>query len=105
MLECDQSTTLARTRMIYGPVTLKGLNEGTRDMSKYKWSYKKFVRILEGFLLLRGLHSDSDITMKLCVEAALCHNRNLSNTIVRHLFYSVNKSAAQYSKFVDKLAV
>lgn len=25
---------------ILGPVTLKGLNEGTRDMSGYKWSYK-----------------------------------------------------------------
>ncbi|XP_050937298.1 beta-galactosidase-like [Cucumis melo] len=25
---------------VLGPVTLKGLNEGTRDMSKYKWSYK-----------------------------------------------------------------
>ncbi|XP_022147715.1 beta-galactosidase-like isoform X2 [Momordica charantia] len=25
---------------ILGPITLKGLNEGTRDMSGYKWSYK-----------------------------------------------------------------
>uniref|UniRef100_A0A9I9EJ42 Uncharacterized protein n=1 Tax=Cucumis melo TaxID=3656 RepID=A0A9I9EJ42_CUCME len=34
-----------------------------------------------------------------------CHNRNLSNTIVRHLFCSVNKSAVQYSKSTDKLAI
>lgn len=25
---------------VLGPVTLKGLNEGTRDLSKQKWSYK-----------------------------------------------------------------
>lgn len=25
---------------VLGPVTLKGLNEGTRDMSGYRWSYK-----------------------------------------------------------------
>ncbi|XP_050937297.1 beta-galactosidase isoform X1 [Cucumis melo] len=29
---------------VLGPVTLKGLNEGTRDMSKYKWSYKVGLR-------------------------------------------------------------
>ena len=25
---------------VLGPVTLKGLNEGTRDLTKQKWSYK-----------------------------------------------------------------
>lgn len=25
---------------VLGPVTLKGLNEGTRDISKQKWTYK-----------------------------------------------------------------
>jgi len=25
---------------VLGPVTLKGLNEGTRDLSRQKWSYK-----------------------------------------------------------------
>lgn len=25
---------------VLGPVTLKGLNEGSRDLSKQKWSYK-----------------------------------------------------------------
>ena len=25
---------------VLGPVTLKGVNEGTRDLSKQKWSYK-----------------------------------------------------------------
>ncbi|KAA0048746.1 uncharacterized protein E6C27_scaffold43G00480 [Cucumis melo var. makuwa] len=33
-----------------------------------------------------------------------CHNRNPSNTIVPHLFYSVNKSAVQNLKSADKLA-
>ncbi|KAA0043308.1 hypothetical protein E5676_scaffold129G001010 [Cucumis melo var. makuwa] len=31
--------------------------------------------------------------------------RNPSNTIVQHLFCSVNKSAVQYSKPADKLVV
>uniref|UniRef100_A0A0A0LWG9 beta-galactosidase n=1 Tax=Cucumis sativus TaxID=3659 RepID=A0A0A0LWG9_CUCSA len=30
---------------VLGPVTLEGLNEGTRDMSKYKWSYKKLENL------------------------------------------------------------
>lgn len=30
---------------VLGPVTLKGLNEGTRDLSKQKWSYKVCYRI------------------------------------------------------------
>lgn len=25
---------------VLGPITLKGLNEGTRDLSKQSWSYK-----------------------------------------------------------------
>lgn len=28
---------------VLGPVTLKGLNEGTRDLTKQKWSYKVCV--------------------------------------------------------------
>jgi hypothetical protein len=27
---------------VLGPVTLKGLNEGTRDLSRQKWSYKVY---------------------------------------------------------------
>jgi len=33
---------------ILGPVTLKGLNEGTRDLSKQKWSYKVFIKKRNG---------------------------------------------------------
>ncbi|TYK07339.1 ty3-gypsy retrotransposon protein [Cucumis melo var. makuwa] len=38
-------------------------------------------------------------------KGATCHNCNLSNTIAQHLFCLINKSAVQYSEFVDKLAV
>lgn len=34
---------------VLGPVTLKGLNEGTRDLTNQKWSYK--VRCHNSFLL------------------------------------------------------
>ncbi|KAA0040303.1 uncharacterized protein E6C27_scaffold460G00030 [Cucumis melo var. makuwa] len=36
-------------------------------------------------------------------HVALCHNHNHSNTIVGHLFCSVNKSVVQYSKSTNKL--
>ncbi|KAL0547243.1 hypothetical protein IC582_017172 [Cucumis melo] len=38
------------------------------------------------------------------IGTARCHNRNSSNTIVRHLFSSINKSAVQNSEFADKLS-
>lgn len=35
---------------VLGPVTLKGLNEGTRDLSKQKWSYKVCYHLYIGVL-------------------------------------------------------
>lgn len=34
---------------ILGPVTLKGLNKGELDMSKWKWSYKVCLKFIEKF--------------------------------------------------------
>ncbi|KAG5547221.1 hypothetical protein RHGRI_013033 [Rhododendron griersonianum] len=44
---------------VLGPVTLKGLNEGTRDLTNQKWSYKVCFHdiFLLPFLLLDCMHS------------------------------------------------
>ncbi|XP_027329281.1 beta-galactosidase-like [Abrus precatorius] len=51
---------------VLGPVTLKGLNEGTRDLSRQKWSYKVG---LEGEAL--NLHTVSGSTSVEWVEGSL----------------------------------
>ncbi|XP_051131828.1 beta-galactosidase-like [Andrographis paniculata] len=44
---------------ILGPVTLKGLNEGTRDLSKQRWSYKAGLRGEATSLVTNGGSSSS----------------------------------------------
>ena len=57
-----------------GPVTLKGLNEGTRDLSKQKWSYKVchqelfcLVATLKGLIIMICVYHPKNKRLFICI--------------------------------------
>jgi len=65
---------------VLGPVTLSGLNEGTRDLSKQKWSYKVChlplfcpVATLKGFIIMIRVyhHRNKPLLSAFCLQIGL----------------------------------